>query len=141
MSAKHKRCSHDIGMYQSKVFKGRTSCYTWSSGESLPATRDVLMELLGGGVCITPNTLATPLRIRGYSSILSSIPPPAPPGYYYYGAHRHKLCDISTASAPSTISPTHYGMHQLLPPRNLDDDEFNGGNEKRRVRHVPILAV
>lgn len=25
---------------------------------------------VSGGVCITPNTLATPLRIRGYSSIL-----------------------------------------------------------------------
>ena len=142
MSAKHKRCSHDIGMYQSKVFKGRTLCYAWSSGESLPATRDVLMELLVEEECVShPIRWQLHCASGDIAPYYRPSPPPAPPGYYYYGAHRHRLCDISTASAPSTISPTHYGMHQLPPPRNLDDDEFNGGNEKRRVRHVPILAV
>ena len=69
---------------------------------------------VSGGVCITPN-------IRWQLHCASG--------------------DVAPYYRPSPISPTHYGMHQLPPPRNLDETNSTEGTEREGVRHVPILAV
>ena len=38
---------------------------------------------------------------------------------------------------PSPISPTHYGMHQLPPPRNLDETNSTEGTKREEYDMFP----